>query len=89
MWFDALQMNGDSIIIRDGNDHSAPKLVIIKDDTFKEEIVSTGNNMYLFYKHNGRWTNGSRRGFTASYRTESKLGVLCCLDERVNLLNRF
>lgn len=72
LWFDALKMNGDSIIIRDGKDRSAPKLVIIKDDSFKEEIVSTGNSMYLFYKHNGRWTNGTRRGFTASYSTETE-----------------
>ena len=77
LWFDALKMNGDSIIIRDGKDRSAPQLVIINDDSFKEEIVSTGNSMYLFYKHNGRWTNGTRRGFTASYSTESKWGVLC------------
>ena len=76
LWFDALKMNGDSIIIRDGNDSSAPKIVIIKDDKYKEAIVSTGNNMYLFYKHNGHWRNGTRRGFTASYRTESKLEFL-------------
>lgn len=73
LWFDALKMNGDSIIIRDGNDSSAPQLAIIKDDKYKKAIVSTGNTMYIFYKHNGVWTNGTRRGFTASYRTESKL----------------
>lgn len=81
LWFDALKMNGDSIIIRDGKDRSAPQLVIINDDSFKEEIVSTGNSMYLFYKHNGRWTNGTRRGFTASYSTETD-------DEPVEVIRR-
>ncbi|XP_020619010.1 uncharacterized protein LOC110056806 isoform X2 [Orbicella faveolata] len=72
LWFDALKMDGDSIIVRDGNDSSAPKITIIKSDDYKESIVSSGNNMYLFYKHNGHWTNGTRRGFTASYKTESR-----------------
>lgn len=72
LWFDALKMNGDSIIIRDGKDVSAPQIVVIKDDNYKEPIISTGNNLYIFYQHNGIWTNGTRRGFTASYRTESK-----------------
>ena len=72
LWFDALKMNGDSIIIRDGTDSSAPQITIIKNDRFKEAIVSSGNNMYIFYKHNGVWKNGTRRGFTASYRTECK-----------------
>lgn len=72
LWFDALKMNGDSIIIRDGKDVSAPQIVVIKDDKYKEPIISTGNNLYIFYQHNGIWTNGTRRGFTASYRTESK-----------------
>lgn len=68
--FDALKLNGDSIIIRDGVDSSAPKITIIKDNNHKlgEPITSTGNNMYIFYKHNGDWINGTRRGFTASYR---------------------
>lgn len=68
--FDALKLNGDSIIIRDGVDSSAPKITIIKDSNHKlgEPITSTGNNMYIFYKHNGDWINGTRRGFTASYR---------------------
>jgi len=81
LWFDALKMNGDSIIIRDGKDVSAPQIVVIKDDKYKEPIISTGNNLYIFYQHNGIWTNGTRRGFTASYRTESKsrfyLAELC------------
>ena len=72
LWFYALKMDGDSIIVRDGNDSSAPKITIIKNDDYKESIVSSGNTMYLFYKHNGRWTNGTRRGFTASYKTESR-----------------
>ena len=72
LWFDALKMDGDSIIVRDGNDSSAPKITIIKSDDYKESIVSSGNNMYLFYKHNGHWTNGTRRGFTASYKTETR-----------------
>ena len=72
LWFDALKMNGDSIIIRDGSDSSAPQITIIKNDKLKEAIISTGNSMYIFYKHNGIWTNGTRRGFTASYRAESK-----------------
>lgn len=72
LWFDALKMNGDSIIIRDGKDVSAPQIVVIKDDKYKEPIISTGNNLYIYYEHNGIWTNGTRRGFTASYRTESK-----------------
>lgn len=72
LWFDALKMDGDSIIVRDGNDSSAPKITIIKSDDYKDSIVSSGNNMYLFYKHNGHWTNGTRRGFTASYKTESR-----------------
>ena len=70
LWFDALRMDGDSIIIRDGNDSSAAKIVTIKDDKFKRAIISTGSSMYIFYWHNGRWTNGTRRGFTASYRVE-------------------
>lgn len=72
LWFDALKMNGDSIIIRDGKDVNAPQIVVIKDDKYKEPIISTGNNLYIYYEHNGIWTNGTRRGFTASYRTESK-----------------
>ncbi|XP_068703497.1 uncharacterized protein [Montipora foliosa] len=72
--FDALELNGDFIIIRDGVDTSAPAIAIIKDGNHKltDPIFSTGNSLYIFYKHNGDWTNGTRRGFTASYRTVEK-----------------
>jgi len=72
LWFDALKLEGDAIFIRDGNDSSADLLAKIKMDDYDQVIVSTRNTMYLHYYHNGKWINGTRRGFTASYKIEGK-----------------
>jgi hypothetical protein len=72
LWFDALELDGDSIFVRDGNDSSANLLAKIKSDNYEDTIVSSGNSMYVHYYHNGKWINGTRRGFTASYKVEGK-----------------
>lgn len=70
LWFDALKLDGDAIFIRDGNDSSANLLVKVKSDDYDDVITSTGNTLYLHYYHRGEWINGTRRGFTASYKME-------------------
>lgn len=72
LWFDALKLDGDSIFIRDGNDSSANLLAKIKTDDYEDVIVSSGNSMYIHYYHNGKWINGTRRGFTASYKVQGE-----------------
>ena len=77
LWFDALKMDGDVIFVRDGNDSSAPLLATVKDG-FSSSILSKRNSMYIFYSHNGKWKNGTKRGFTASYRAEGGPCLLLC-----------
>ena len=66
-WFDALQLEGDWIRIRDGNDSNARELAYVTKNGLGSPIVSSNNAMFIRYYHNGKWTNGTRRGFTASY----------------------
>ena len=77
LWFDALQMDGDTILVRDGNESSASLLATVKDGFRSRPILSKGNSMYIFYNHNGKWRNGTKRGFTASYRAQ---GTVCESD---------
>lgn len=71
-------MDGDLIIVWDGNDLSVFKIIIIKSDDYKEFIVLFGNNMYLFYKYNGYWINGIWRGFIVLYKMESRIESKWC-----------
>ncbi|XP_032223127.1 uncharacterized protein LOC5521888 isoform X2 [Nematostella vectensis] len=75
LWFDALKLDGDYIFVRDGNDSSADLLAKIKRDDYDKPIISSGNSMYLYYYHVGKWINGTRRGFTASYTAEGPPAV--------------
>lgn len=69
LWFDVLKLEGDWVRIRDGNDSSARELVYLTSADYDSFIISSSNVMYINYYHNGKWVNGTRRGFTASYTT--------------------